>query len=93
MSRITTLVFDIGNVLSHFSFDHMIAEDIPFTKLPARDVLEILIKWSHPFCTGELDEHAFAERCLDELNFAGSTEDLKRIYNLGFQSNKHGSSG
>ena len=88
MSRTTALVFDIGNVLSHFSFDHMVAADLQFTKLPAKEVLEILIKWSHPFCTGELDESAFAGHCMDELKFTGSVEDLKRIYNLGFQPNK-----
>ena len=87
MSQITTLVFDIGNVLSHFSFDSMVTEDLQFTNLPTEDILDILIKWSHPFCTGDIDENAFAERCMDELNFTGTVADLKRLYNLGFKPN------
>ncbi len=87
MSQITTLVFDIGNVLSHFSFDGMATESTRFTNLGPEAIREVLVKWSPPFCIGKLDEQAFAEHCMEELKFSGSADDLKRVYNLGFQPN------
>jgi len=88
MSQITTLVFDIGNVLSHFSFNGIVTEAAPFTKAPIEKIREVVVKWSHPFCLGELDESDFAKHCMDDLEFTGSIDDLKRCYNTGFQPNR-----
>lgn len=85
---ITTFVFDIGNVLSHFSFDAIGKAAEPFTDLPTSEIAEIVIKWSHPFCLGELSEETFAERCLNDLQFRGTADDLKTVYNAGFSTNE-----
>ena len=84
---ITTLVFDIGNVLSHFSFDRIVAQTSPYTAKPTDLVKGVFVKWSHPFCLGELEPEASAKHCLDELEFTGSAEDLRNVYNSGFTPN------
>ena len=85
---ITTLVFDIGNVLSHFCFDVIANEASRRTSMSARSVREVFVRWSQPFCIGDMEATAFAEHCLEDLQFTGSAEDLKRAYNAGFTSNK-----
>lgn len=88
MNRITTLVFDIGNVISHFSFEKIATEAARFTTLPIPAIKEVLIKWSHPFCTSELEAVAFTKHCLDDLQFTGTAEDLRTAYNGGFSPNE-----
>ncbi|MFT4637312.1 MAG: FMN phosphatase YigB (HAD superfamily) [Verrucomicrobiales bacterium] len=88
MNRINTLVFDIGNVLSHFCFEGIAAEAVRYTNLPIPAIQKVLIQWSHPFCLGELEEADFAKHCLEDLRFTGTAEDLKRAYNSGFTPNK-----
>lgn len=85
---ITTLVFDIGNVLSHFSFDRIVDGASCHTALDKQAIKDVVIRWSHPFCLGDLDAAAFANHCLEDLQFTGSTEDLKRAYNSGFEPNQ-----
>ncbi len=88
MSRFTTLVFDIGNVLSHFSFDALAAEAVEFTELPIAQIRDVFIQWSEPFCLGDLGPDDFAQRCLEDLQFSGDAEDLRRVYNMGFSPNE-----
>ena len=87
MSRITTLVFDIGNVLSHFSFEKIAAEASRFTNMPVQAIQDVLIQWSHPFCLGDLEAPDFARSCIDDLQFTGTPEDLRAVYNRGFSPN------
>ncbi len=81
------VVFDIGNVLTHFSLEAVSQAMQARTTLPLARVRAILIQHSRPFCLGQCDGDDFARQCLDDLQFQGTAAELKGAYNSGFETN------